>query len=95
MHADPSAAPDPAGGEATLLERLAWGLLTRDDWSVDRRQFLSGSSFDLSLSALGRETDGEAIETARVRETPGHWSLWGRGALIRFAGQDTGTQSGR
>ena len=93
LHADPSAAPDPAagaGGEATLLERLAWGLLTRDDWSVDRRQFLSGSSFDLSLSALGRETDGEAIETARVRETPGHWSLWGRGALIRFAGQDTG-----
>ena len=93
MHADPSAAPDPAagaGGEATLLERLAWGLLTRDDWSVDRRQFLSGSSFDLSLSALGRETDGEAIEIARVRETPGHWSLWGRGALTRFAGRDTG-----
>ena len=96
MHADPSAAPDPAagavgaGGEATLLERLAWRLLTQGGWSVDRRQFLSGSSFDLSLSALGRETDGEAIETARVRETPGHWSLWGRGALTRFAGQDTG-----
>ena len=96
LHADPSAATDPAagavgaGGEATLLERLVWGLLTQDDWSVDRRQFLSGSSFDLSLSALGRETDGEAIETARVRETPGHWSLWGRGALTRFAGQDTG-----
>ena len=79
-----------AGGEATLLERLAWRLLTRGGWSVDRRQFLSGSSFDLSLSALGRETDGAAIETARVRETPGHWSLWGRGALTRFAGQDTG-----
>ena len=96
MHADPSAAPDPAGGavgaggEATLPERLAWRLLTRGGWSVDRRQFLSGSSFDLSLSALGRETDGAAIETARVRETPGHWSLWGRGALTRFAGQDTG-----
>ena len=52
------------GGEATLLERLAWRLLTRGGWSVDRRQFLSGSSFDLSLSALGRETDGAAIETA-------------------------------
>ena len=96
MHADPSAAPASAGGavgaggEATLLERLAWRLLTRGGWSVDRRQFLSGSSFDLSLSALGRETDGAAIETARVRETPGHWSLWGRGALTRFAGQDTG-----
>ena len=95
-HADPAADPDPAagalgaGGEATLLERLAWRLLTRGGWSVDRRQFLSGSSFDLSLSALGRETDAEAIETARVRETPGHWSMWGRGALIRFTGQDRG-----
>ena len=93
-HADPAAAPDPgalgAGGEATLLERLAWRLLTRGGWSVDRRQFLSGSSFDLSLSALGRETDAAAIETARVRETPGHWSMWGRGALIRFTGQDRG-----
>ena len=97
MHADPAATPDPAagavgaGGEATLPERLAWRLLTQGGgWSVDRRQFLSRSSFDLSLSALGRDTDGEAIETARVRETPGHWSLWGRGALTRFAGQDTG-----
>ncbi len=96
MSADPSADPDPAagavgaGGEATLPERLAWRLLTEGGGSVDRRQFLAGSSFDLSLSALGRETDGEAIETARVRETPGHWSLWGRGALIRFTGQDTG-----
>ena len=93
-HADPAAAPDPGalggGGEATLLERLAWRLLTRGGWSVDRRQFLSGSSFDLSLSALGRETDAAAIETARVRETPGHWSMWGRGALTRFTGQDRG-----
>ena len=93
-HADPAAAPDPGAlggaGEATLLERLAWRLLTRGGWSVDRRQFLSGSSFDLSLSALGSETDAEAIETARVRETPGHWSMWGRGALTRFTGQDRG-----
>ena len=96
LHADLSAGPAPiapavgAGGEATLLERLAWGLLTRSDWSVDRRQFLSRSSFNLSLSALGGETDGAALETARLRETPGHWSMWGRGALTRFAGQDTG-----
>ena len=93
-HADPAAAPDPGtlggAGEATLLERLAWRLLTRGGWSVGRRQFLSGSSFDLSLSALGRETDAAAIETARVRETPGHWSMWGRGALTRFTGQDRG-----
>ena len=95
-HTDPSAVPDPTvgavggGGEATLLEQLAWRLLTRGGWSVDRRQFLSGSSFDLSLSALGRETDAAAIETARVRETPGHWSMWGRGALTRFTGQDRG-----
>ena len=91
-HADPAADPGAVGGagEATLLERLAWRLLTRGGWSVDRRQFLSGSSFDLSLSALGRETDAEAIETARVRETPGHWSMWGRGALVRFTGQDRG-----
>ena len=39
-HADPAAAPDPGAlggaGEATLLERLAWRLLTRGGWSVDR-----------------------------------------------------------
>ena len=90
-HADPSAAPDPGalgtGGEATLLERLAWRLLTRGGWSVDRRQFLSGSSFDLSLSALGRETDAEQ---AAIPAGAGHWSMWGRGALIRFTGQDRG-----
>ena len=92
-HTDPAAVPDPAagavggGGEATLLERLAWRLLTRGGWSVDRRQFLSGSSFDLSLSALGRETDGEQ---AAIPAGAGHWSLWGRGALIRFTGQDRG-----
>ena len=41
-HADLSADPDPsapavgAGGEATLLERLAmWGLLTGSAWQVD------------------------------------------------------------
>ena len=65
LHADPSAGPDPAAGAvgargtATLLERLAWRLLTQGGWSVDRRQFLSRSSFDLPLSALKGETDAE------------------------------------
>ena len=65
LHADPSAGSDPAaaavgaGGKATLLERLAWKLLTQDNWSVDRRKFLSRSSFDLPLSALKGETDDE------------------------------------
>ena len=90
LHADPSAGPDSAagaGGTATLLERLAWKLLTRGGWSVDRRQFLSGSSFDLSLSALKGETDAEQ---AAVPAGAGHWSLWGRGALTRFAGRERG-----
>ena len=74
-----------AGTEATLLERTLWGLLTNSGWQADKRRFLSRSSFDLSLS--GR--DGEAIETATaVPETPGRWSLWGRGALTHFAGVD-------
>ena len=74
-----------AGTEATLLERTLWGLLTNSGWQADKRRFLSRSSFDLSLS--GR--DGEAIETATaVPEAPGHWSLWGRGALTHFAGVD-------
>ena len=96
LHADLSAVPDPsmpavgAGSEATLLERLAWGLLTRSDWSIDRRQFLSRSSFNLSLSGQDGASDGAALETARVLETPGHWSMWGRGALTRFGGIDDG-----
>ena len=90
MHADPSAGPGPAagaGGKATLLERLAWRLLTQGSWTVDRRQFLSGSSFDLPLSALKGETDDEQ---AAVPAGMGHWSLWGRGALTRFAGRERG-----
>ena len=82
--------PGTGSGAATPLERLAWGLLTRSDWSIDRRQFLSRSSFNLSLSDMGGETDGEALETARVLETPGHWSMWGRGALTHFGGIDDG-----
>ena len=96
LHADLSAVPDPsmpavgAGSEATPLERLAWGLLTRSDWSIDRRQFLSRSSFNLSLSGQDGASDGAALETARVLETPGHWSMWGRGALTHFGGVDAG-----
>ena len=82
-----SAGTATAAIEATLLERTLWGLLTNSGWQADKRRFLSRSSFDLSLS--GR--DGEAIETATaVPEAPGHWSLWGRGALTHFAGIDEG-----
>ena len=82
-----SAGTATAAIEATLLERTLWGLLTNSGWQGDKRRFLSRSSFDLSLS--GR--DGEAIETATaVPEAPGHWSLWGRGALTHFSGVDEG-----
>ena len=82
-----SPATATAGTEATLLERTLWGLLTNSGWQADKRRFLSRSSFDLSLSSR----DGEAIETATaVPEAPGHWSLWGRGALTHFGGVDEG-----
>ena len=89
-----SAAPDhgvaTAGGEATLLERTVWGLLTESAWQVDKRQFISRSSFDLSLSDLGNDPD-ESIETvAATPDVPGHWSLWGRGSLVHFGGVDDG-----
>ena len=91
----PSAAPNPngvvtAGGETTLLERTVWGLLTESAWQVDKRQFISRSSFDMSLSDLGNDPD-ESIETvAASPDVPGHWSLWGRGALTHFGGVDDG-----
>ena len=67
-----------------------WGLLTESAWQVDKRQFISRSSFDLSLSALGNDPD-ESIETvAATPDVPGHWSLWGRGALTHFGGIDDG-----
>ena len=90
-----SAAPEPdgvatAGGEATLLERTVWGLLTESAWQVDKRQFISRSSFDMSLSDLGNDPD-ESIETVSASpDVPGHWSLWGRGSLVHFGGVDDG-----
>ena len=101
--------PGQAGGaNATLLERAAWNLLTGQNvWQVDRRQFLSRSSFELSLTDLsdlgtdfksvpgksvpGQVGEDESVETVTAPPAPaGHWSLWGRGALTRFAGMDSG-----
>ena len=78
------------GAEASLLERTVWGLLTGGIWSQDRREFLSRSGFNLSLTDLGNDPD-ESIETvAATPDVPGHWSLWGRGALTHFGGVDDG-----
>ena len=85
----------PAGdsADATALERALWQALTHPgSLGVDKR-FLSQSSFHLSLTdALrGDEPDTESIETARAApDRPGHWSLWGQGALTRFQGMDDG-----
>ncbi len=80
--------------EATPLEHAIWNLLTNSNLQSDTRRFLSGSSFDLSLSGsppAGLERGQEPVETiTAVPESPGHWSLWGRGALTQFSGQDTG-----
>ena len=81
-------------GEATPLERALWELLTVDASLFDQRQFLSRSSFNLSLSGsppADLERGQAPVETiTAVPESPGHWSLWGRGALTQFSGQDTG-----
>ena len=86
---DPRPAPD-----ATPLERALWQVLTQPgSLDVDPRRFLSQSSFHLSLTNTlrGTDPDTEDIETARaLPERPGHWSLWGRGALTRFRGTDNG-----
>ena len=80
--------------EATPLEHALWNLLANSNLQSDTRRFLSGSSFDLSLSGSSPadlERGQEPVETiAAVPESPGHWSLWGRGALTQFSGQDTG-----
>ncbi len=83
--------------DATPLARAAWTLLSnRDNLHFDQRQFLSQSSFNLSLADLRTDMssysgEDEPIETVRAApERAGHWSLWGRGALTHFAGQDTG-----
>ena len=79
------------GGEATLLERTVWGLLTESAWQVDKRQFISRSSFDLSLSDLGKDPD-QSIET--VAATPGRprplVDYGAVGALTHFGGIDDG-----
>ena len=79
-----------AGVEATPLERALWQLLTnRGSFEFDKRRFISQSSFDLSLSDLGKEE--ESIETVKAAsDRPGQWSLWGRGAMIHFSGTDEG-----
>ena len=80
--------------EATPLEHALWNLLTNSNLQSDTRRFLSGSSFDLSLSGSSPadlERGQGPVETIiAVPESPGHWSLWGRGALTQLSGQDTG-----
>ena len=80
--------------DATPLERALWQALTRPgSLNVDPRRFLSQSSFQLSLTDALRASEPatDAIETARaLPDHPGHWSLWGRGALTRFQGTDNG-----
>ena len=87
-------APEGQTSEATPLEHALWNLLANSTLQSDTRRFLSGSSFDLSLSGsspAGLERGQEPVETiTAVPESPGHWSLWGRGALTQFSGQDTG-----
>ena len=82
-------------GEATLLERTLWTLLTnRGRVQFDERRFLAQSGFALSLSGPGEHLDSGAAQGAPVETVegdpsrPGHWSLWGRGALTRFSGVD-------
>ena len=92
----PDSGPAPAdpAREATLLEYALWQALTHPgNLDVDQRRFLSQSSFHLSLTNAFRGTGPatESIETARAApEYPGHWSLWGQGALTQFRGEDNG-----
>ena len=86
-----------------MLERTLWTLLnSRGRVQFDARQFLAQSSFDLSLTksrGQGKNSDefltptpsGRAVETVPAApESAGRWSLWGRGAMTRFSGQDAG-----
>ena len=89
-----AAAVETAGAEATPLEHALWNLLTDSNLQFDTRRFLSQSSFNLSLSGSSPaylERGQEPIETiAAAPESPGRWSLWGRGALTHFGGVDEG-----
>ena len=82
---------------ASPLEHALWNLMANSNLQSDTRRFLSGSSFNLSLSDLynkGTELNsvpGEsAVPDGSIFNPSGHWSLWGRGALTQFSGQDTG-----
>ena len=87
---------EPAGqtGTATPLERALWDVLTVDASQFDPRRFLSRSSFNLTLSGSSPASPGrrqEPIETiAAAPESPGRWTVWGRGALTHFGGVDEG-----
>ncbi len=83
------AAPAPA---ATPLERALWTLLTqRGRLQFDKRQFISQSSFELSLNDPAGPADSCAeCAVMQAQDFSGRWSLWGRGALMQFSGQDNG-----
>ena len=97
--ADVMAAPGeqaaPAG-EATLLERALWTLLIqRGRLQFDKRQFISQSSFEMSWAhqdGAGISPDPAdscaACAVMQAQDFSGRWSLWGRGALMQFSGQD-------
>ena len=104
--ADVSAAPAAAAeaaeaaeaaGEATLLERALWTLLTqRGRVQFDARQFISQSSFDVSWTGRGEPggsparpgDDCTGCEQILAPVFDGRWTLWGRGALMQFSGED-------
>ena len=85
-----------AAGEATLLERALWTLLIqRGRVQFDARQFISQSSFDVSWTGRGgsgrASRHGDDCTECEVTLAPvfdGRWSLWGRGALMQFSGED-------
>ena len=67
--------PVPSG-EATLIERALWTLLTqRGRVQFDERQFLSQSSFNLSLSDLSfpRRRESSGIMSRPAGDTVSHW----------------------
>ena len=75
---------------ATPLERALWTLLTqRGRLQFDKRQFISQSSFELSLNDPAGPADSCAeCAVMQAPDFSGRWSLWGRGALMQFSGQD-------
>ena len=89
-HAGPAAQPAQTR-EATALERAVWTLLhNRGRVQFDARQFLAQSRFNLSLTTADADPDGSVETVPAAPAHQGRWSLWGRGALTRFSGQDGG-----